>query len=190
MTQPNEGILKLSLYKDEENLYPGSKTADLDIYVRELLWRIPDECDAYRYEWPRRDDVEIPPTPPRYGTGGGGEGGDIVQLIITYLTSDSAVVIALIGAIAAVAKSFLEREKDNEINIEIGDRKFSRKGPITLDIEEMIDALFPELSGKPVQPVPSKLERLGPQAKLTIKTEIEIENHREEPPGEWFQLGK
>jgi len=182
-----DDYLKLSFYRDFRNETVDSR--NVDYYVRELLWLLPSESDVLTPKSPNIDDLVIPPGVPAHGYGGGGGDVEFVQLVLAFL-KDSAVIVALISAITAIIKEFFDCEKDSEITIEIGDRKLTLKGPSKPTEKELIEKLFPELSGKEIQPAPSKLERFTPQATIHVKTDVEIIPPEDEPPDGWISLGK
>ena len=181
-----ESFIKVSFYRDWSNEISDHHVNKTELYIRELAWLIPSESQIYKQDFPSLADIELPPN---QVIGGGGDDSEIIQLVIGFLQND-AVIIGIAAALANVIGKFIEREKDAEISIEKDGRKFTVKGRTKLDAEELLNKVFPELSGKDIKPAPSRLEKLSPQASIKIKTDIEITTTSEEPPGEWFPLGK
>ena len=176
MTQEN--FLRLNIISEEQ--------IDLTDLEKEINWLTPNECSVYFFIFPSYQDVEVPKTSKNYGIGGGNVPP---QFLITYL-NDPAIIITLIGALTTIIIKLIEKHKDCEISVRVDNRSYTIKGASKLDKEEIFNKLFPELQTKNSKPAPSKLKEFDPEATLKINSDSDVGSPKEEPPGEWFSLGK
>jgi hypothetical protein len=172
-------LISISISQNNAANWHVSKD-NLSKFVTELSWLLPDNVQPFV-------GIKTYPSQLKIETSAGGQGGDsstfITSIIIPLIQQGGIIVTALVG-IQIVISKLLEREKDNEVTIEANGKKLTIKGKKIPVAEELIKALFPELSLQHIKSALSKLQTMeqyqktrDPNATVTLKQELPDEEH-------------